>query len=123
MPAIQEHLTKAAHNEQFVKTLTSDTTRFLDWAITGVCYSALHHVDAYLATRGIHPKRHSARSGKPGRNDYVRWFLRPIYEGYRDLDDLSRAARYTPKQFSFKDVQDCLEILQHIHQYVQSHLL
>lgn len=55
-------------------------------------YSALHYVDAYLATQGIHPPTHAVRLG------YLETDLKlnPIRRDYRDLLNESRTARYEP---------------------------
>ena len=50
MPNEADHFSKAAHNEEFVSHLLSDEqTPYLDWAVVGIFYAALHHVDAFLA--------------------------------------------------------------------------
>ena len=35
--------------------------RYTEWEVTMLFYSALHYVDAFLATRGLHPQSHLER--------------------------------------------------------------
>ncbi len=109
---IQEHLRQARHNETLAPQLGSPPLEAYDWAITVLFYTALHFVDAYLLQQhGIVSQGHSAtwnrQTGQrtPGRNDYVRQYLRQIARAYKALYDLSRLARYegmflTPKAAS-----------------------
>lgn len=130
MPTRQEHVAKAVHNESFVQTLSLTTTPFLDWAVTGMFYAAVHYVDAYLATKNIHPKRHRAvptqpgqqSNAGPGRSDYVYWHLKRIYQDYRYLDDQSREARYEPKRFAPQDIQACSDSLTAVRQHLQQYI-
>ncbi len=87
MPPKAEHRTRAEHDEFLVQNIDNP---FFDWKVTGTFYSALHYVDAYLATHNIHPATHSVRLG------YVRTDpkLKPVSRDYRDLLNESRTARY-----------------------------
>lgn len=90
MPSEQAHLTQARHNEAFVQSLDMQTTVYLDWAVTGLFYAALHYIEAFLATQGQHSPSHRSR------DTVFRSFsqLRPIYSQYRTLKDVSMQARY-----------------------------
>ena len=59
-------------------------------------YSALHRVDAYLATQGIHPSNHRERE-RLVRTDAD---LRHIYDHYRTSRDRCDEARYQLRSFS-----------------------
>jgi uncharacterized protein (UPF0332 family) len=103
-----EHILKACHNEKFYSSFDIKTTTFRDWVVTGLFYCALHYVDAYLATQGIHPKHHE---GFGERNDRVEHALdlKAIWGYYRALQDDSRDARYgygiaPMRQFSEADI-------------------
>jgi uncharacterized protein (UPF0332 family) len=87
LPTKAEHRTRAEHDEFFVKNTGNP---FFDWQVTGTFYSALHYVDAYLATQNIHPATHSIRLG------YVQSDpkLKPVFRDYRDLLNESRTGRY-----------------------------
>lgn len=91
MPSRDEHLAQARHNEALVaqlRELPGDPYR--DWCATALFYSAVHRVEAYLATRGRHSSDHQER------NLLVRMerTLSPISRNYRSLLDASRIARY-----------------------------
>lgn len=104
MPSKDAHLRQANHNETFCSQLLS--TEFLDWAVTGIFYSALHYVDAYLAIKNIHPSRHYQ-----GRDRWVATEsnLRHIWNQYRWLKDKSEAARYDVKHFTPAEAKDLKE--------------
>jgi len=58
-------------------------------------YAALHHVDAYLAGKDMHPLSHDQRDREIESNGS----LSSVYKDYRRLKDLSRAARYEIANF------------------------
>jgi hypothetical protein len=89
LPSETDHVLKAEHNEFFVSQTDNP---FFDWKLTGIFYSALHYVDAYLATMGIHPPSHAIRLGHV-RTDPK---LTTIRRDYRELLNESRTARYEP---------------------------
>lgn len=114
MPTQDEHLDKAQHNQRFYESLDIATTDFLDWLVTGLFYCALHYVDAYLATRSIHPKKHAGPNQRNDQVDHMPEFLR-IRPHYRALSDDCRDARYGfhptgMRKFSVSEIQqlrDC----------------
>lgn len=61
MPLRDDHLNQAQHNLEFTESL--DPTKYSDWIATGLFYTALHYVDAFLATKGHHPGKHDVRDG------------------------------------------------------------
>ena len=87
MPTVKEHIRKAEYNEKFFDDIRDN---YPDWAITGLFYSALHYVDAYLKSKQISVEDHKTRS----------WFinttkqLKSIYSEYRAMYDYSVNARY-----------------------------
>ncbi len=87
MPDKAEHRTRAEHDEFLVKNIHNP---FFDWKVTGTFYSALHYVDAYLATQNIHPATHAIRSGLVQTDPK----LKSVFRDYRDLLNESRTARY-----------------------------
>lgn len=114
MPSVQEHISKARHNEQFLDQLPKLSTPFPDWMISGAFYTALHYVDACLAGRDIHPLTHHLRSGYVGRLRE----LRAIYPDYRALEDVSRDARYTNNPMTAQHVTSSLQISSKIKNHV-----
>ena len=96
MPSKQEHLNKAEHNERFANQFTLNTTPYLDWVVTAFFYSAIHFVEAYLATISRHSTDHRVRDSDMQRNPK----LRTIYDEYSNLKNDSTNARYYT--YSFK---------------------
>jgi len=93
-----EHVAQAEHNEFFVAETDNP---FFDWKLTGIFYSALQYVDAYLATKNIHPPDHGDRNWNMGIDSK----FKPILRDYRDLKNESRTARYEPPStFNQSDV-------------------
>ncbi len=115
MSGINDHLFKVRHNLRFLNWLTLTWGRFPDWRISAQFYTALHLVDAYLATRDEHPPSHHLRGDYIGRN----LELKPIYFDYQDLSNLSRDARYTNQPISRDNLRDCFVALAAIRQHIE----
>lgn len=62
MPTEPQHLIQARHNEDFVQHLIN-TSRFSDWAATGIFYAAVHYVEAAFDARlnSFHTFSHAVR--------------------------------------------------------------
>jgi hypothetical protein len=90
VPQKDAHLSQAAHNFAFYNSV--DCSRYSDWAATALFYTALHYIDAYLATRSIDPGSHDTRDKCITRISV----LRPLYKHYSHLKNHSRTARYYP---------------------------
>lgn len=99
MPTRQEHLAQAEHNEALSQRL--EITRYTDWAVTALFYSALHLIDAYLLALGMDPKDHAERL----RQVASAAALRPVWLRYRNLLDWSIDARYECLPFTTGQVQ------------------
>ncbi len=118
MPTSPQHRAKAENNEFFA---TDVGEPFWDWAVTGLFYSALHYVEAYLASLHppFHPPTHQIRDSLIHREPR----LRPIYVDYRELQDESRDARYDPAQaYTQNDVVRLVARLQRIKQTIIPYL-
>ncbi|MCI0455212.1 MAG: hypothetical protein L0Y68_09495 [Candidatus Dadabacteria bacterium] len=103
MPSLYEHKQKAEHNERFANSLALNSTPYLDWVVTGLFYSAIHYIDAYLANfQGIHPYSHEDR------DDKVLRYLRKINRDYRELKDDSKNARYNMRNFSVDEIRNVI---------------
>lgn len=116
MPAQDDHLRKAQHNENFVASFNLDSTAYLDWAVTGIFYAALHYIESLLAIQNVHPSTHTSR-------DHVfqkQQNLKPIYNQYRILKTRSENARYDLQQFSPAEVRTLLTVEL---ETVKSHIL
>lgn len=87
MPALHRHLPQAERNESAADAIASLPDRHPDWEVTMLFYSALHYVDAFLATRGLHPRNHCERHDLLSN-------LTDISEYYQILFKRSMNARY-----------------------------
>ena len=71
--------------------------RYTEWEVVMLFYSALHYVDAFLATRGLHPQSHFERK------DLVA-SLTSLARYYEILFKRSMNARYHLYQFTPQEV-------------------
>lgn len=84
-----QHIQKAERNQRFVtETLMSFLHNYPDWVSVVAFYSALHYVEAILATYNLHFEHHVER------NRQVSLLLQDIESEYLNLYDLARNARY-----------------------------
>lgn len=119
MPVLHQHLARAEKNERFYQTISSSrplSEQFPEWEVVVLFYSALHYVDAFLATLNLHPQDHGVRNWWTATSVEIR----PIYFHYQNLYRLSRRARYDLIPFSRPYVQnlytrDFQPIKQHLH--------
>lgn len=116
MPKKDDHLTKAEHDEQFVSSFDLQTSPFVDWAITGLFYAALHYVEAFFATKGRHSADHRARDSSIRRD----LDLKAIYDDYNELKNFSINARYYMMRFTTADLTG---ILQPRFQKLKAHIM
>ena len=93
MPTLDQHLSFAESNERFAGSIAALPTRFPDWEITVLFYSALHYADAFLSTQGIHPRNHDSRI------ESIKLYI-SAWEDYRHLYRLSLGARYNMASFT-----------------------
>lgn len=105
MPAREAHLAQAHHNTHFYNSF--DTSSYRDWAATVLFYVGLHYIDAFLATKNIHPGSHDVRDRLVKQAEE----LRLIASGYFALKNSSRTARYyPPTNFSLQHIQDLEQV-------------
>lgn len=110
------HLSKAFNNEIFLNTFDLNKTKHLDWAITVMFYSALHYVDAYLATKNI-----LKVEGHPERRRHVERYLTPLSKSYNRLNEIGEDARY---EIDFKITPDLAEDFKtKRYSYIKSYIL
>ena len=107
MPSEAAHIAKAERNERFydsvTRNLASSQEHYHDWAVTGLFYSSLHYVDAYLDVGlGLHPESHIQRRGLVAKVHQ----LRSIERLYTTLYLISLEARYGISTFTEADVLD-----------------
>ena len=91
MADLKAHLTQVAKNRALLSRL--DSNRFPDWSITICFYIAIHYVEAYFYQ--CHTTQHTF-SHQKRRSELSRTLFRDFNfrRSYRDLEDLSRKARY-----------------------------
>ncbi len=94
----QEHLAQAARNEEFVAAIGGLETRFTEWEITGLFYSVLHYMSAFLATRGYEAKNHHERRNLIAQHTN-------LSNEYDNILQYSLDARYEMKQFTPEEVE------------------
>lgn len=84
---VDRHVQQWKHNRRFAKTI--DGT-YRDWQITAIFYTALHAVDAALASLGVQVADHTAR------NDAVKTngSFAAVRDQYINLYRISRITRY-----------------------------
>ena len=107
MPSEAAHVAKAERNERFcdsvTRNLTSSQEHYHDWVVTGLFYSVLHYVDAYLDVGlGVHPESHFQRRGLVAKVHQVR----PLERHYTTLYLISLETRYDVSTFTEADVLD-----------------
>lgn len=101
MPSKNDHKAKAEHDKEFVDSLDLSTTPYLDWAITGLFYAALHYVEAYFATMKRHSPDHRTRDSAIQRDSRIK----TIYDDYNELKNYSINARYYMVRFAEPEVR------------------
>jgi uncharacterized protein (UPF0332 family) len=99
MPSEKDHLQKAERNSRFFEHLIANCPEYLEWIVVAIFYTALHYVDAFLATKGVHPGDHAMRDLQ------VKTYLRQHYPIYRALKNDSVDARYDTLSFNDSDVR------------------
>ena len=95
MPEGHRHLQAAQENETLAHDLI-DRDPGRSWSPVLSFYSALHWVDGYLASMGIHPRNHVSRRGYVARVPG----LETIADDYQRLESRSREARYELAEFT-----------------------
>ncbi len=95
-----DHVKQANHNQNCAAKFANSRDT-LDWAITAAFYSAIHFVEAGIATTNMghsHVSCPSDTSLHDHRQDLVRKNYRSCYRNYRSLRQASQAVRYLSDQ-------------------------
>jgi len=97
-----KHLTKAQHNEDFFNSFDADKTRFRDWIVVGIFYTAVHYYESYFANFNRHSRSHDICDD---------WILNDkaidsTYEDYRELKQYRWHASYRSKNFSSHEIKN-----------------
>ena len=94
----QEHLAEAVRNEEFAVVISGLETRFTEWEVTALFYSALHYVSAFLATQGYEAKNHHERRNLIAQHTN-------LSNEYDNILQYSLDARYEMKKFTPEEVE------------------
>ena len=100
MSKANKHTQQASHNKEFYDLIKNHP--FYDWAATGLFYAAIHYIEGYLSTKSISVGNHRDRLTYISRIKD----LKPIYNQYRMLYDVSVNARYKFLKLKRKDVEE-----------------
>ena len=99
MVTLEQHLAQADRNERLANIIAALPERFTEWEVTLLFYSALHYVDAFLATQERSPKRHRDR------NNLVA-SLTNLGREYQNLFQQSMNSRYHLYTFTPQEVSE-----------------
>lgn len=127
MPDLSSHLQQAQHNLEFLDD-NPDPARYADWAVTTCFYAAVHYVDAWLNASGCQPEKHDERHAAMqrcgrDRSCRTRATFSSMWEAYRELEDLSRDARYRCVSIGPDDVSSARRTyLAHVKRWVENEL-
>ncbi len=84
---VEKHVEQWKHNRRFAKTIDG---QFRDWQINVIFYTALHLIDAALATVDLSVADHTDRNNHVRTNE----FFSSVRTQYLDLYRISRITRY-----------------------------
>ena len=117
MPTTEEHLAKASHHGEFLKTIPD---QFPDWLTTVAFYTAVEHIEAFAAVEGYHSKSHEDRKR------FVERFCSRIKQDYGALYNASLQARYQTQEHWLRPENIRKELidkrLHHVKQYMQTQI-
>ena len=116
LPSKEEHIAKAEGNSALALSMTLENQPKIDWALVILFYSAMHYVEAYLATLGQHLRSHTTRDNFVGRDAR----LRKIFSEYQDLKYYGYNARYEMQKFTAADVTDAATSLATVEAYIRT---
>ena len=98
------HLSKAQHNKEFFESFDINKTKFRDWVVVGVFYTAIHYYEAYFANFGKHSRSHEISDD---------WILNDkgieeTYDDYRELKQYRWYASYRNKNFTPQEITNSI---------------
>lgn len=115
MPTKDKHIQQYKKNKTLANTDTLKKEEYKDWRIVIIYYSALHYIDSSYADANIHPLTHVKRKEifeKLSGYD-------EILDDYDNLEMLSRKSRYNCVNISDREVEDALENLKTIEDFIE----
>lgn len=84
---VQQHVEQWKHNREFARTING---RYRDWQINVIFYTALHLIDAALASLGVGVSEHTERNDRVRMNES----FAAVRTQYLNLYRISRVTRY-----------------------------
>jgi hypothetical protein len=87
MASVEQHVAQWKHNRRFAKTIDS---KYRDWQINVIFYTALHVIDAALVSLGVNVADHNDRNEQIKSNSS----FASVRIQYLDLYRISRITRY-----------------------------
>lgn len=105
MPTVAEHLETARRNHGVSNFLLDNKSEYTEWEAICLFYSAVHLLEAYLASMPVpyHPGSQSERS-----SSVARYFSKECFKKYALLKDKSIEARYNCKLYSEEYVRSTI---------------
>lgn len=96
MARVDDHIAQAKRNLVFLSSINNSVRDCYDWRVTVCFYTALHFVNAYLATFGQQYRKHSDVNFAINYNNLTSPAKLPEdeYLSYMALQSLSRRSRY-----------------------------
>jgi hypothetical protein len=113
-----EHLDKAKANERFAASLDMSDPVHAEWDLTVIFYVAVHIVQAYFSTLGLSYTTHTNRASAIYKDKKIRG----VYDDYRELENMSREARYECSHFDAGHVTYAMQCLANVRQRVETFL-
>lgn len=111
MPSENEHRKKYQDNRDLLNNeLSFDNSKRYNWILTVAFYSALHLVEARLASYGFHGRNHTLRENMVYQySDFIN-----IRAKYKDLHTKSIVARYSGKNITEEKARTAIKYLEDI---------
>lgn len=96
MATAAEHITQAKRNFKFLEMVSNSSSPNSDWQVTIGFYTAVHIINAHLATFNLHYQTHESVKNAISPFGNIEGLRLPesIYKAYVKLQSLSRRARY-----------------------------
>ena len=113
MPTDVEHHKQKEHNKAFAEFVKNSGSLYHDWAIIGLFYAAIHEIERYAFVKcQYHSMSH------PVRNNFVSRALKPIWNNYRELSEMSRDIRYECYSPTSADLEKAETFVSHIETHI-----
>lgn len=106
-----EHEKKFNHDSEFQNSISYN--KFPDWTVVTFFYRAVHLIEAVFSITGQHSNSHNDR--KAIMEDDTVLYPIDLTNNYKELESLSRQARYKPElpmaDDEVKIAQDCFDVV------------